>query len=94
MAENLILLDPTSERRPEARERLQRQSSLKGLTLGLLDISKARGNIFLDTLEEMFVSEGVKVKRYKKPTFTRPAPLELRQQIAAEVDAVVEGLAD
>jgi hypothetical protein len=29
-----------------------------------------------------------------KPTNTRPAPLALRQQIATEVDLVVEGLSD
>jgi hypothetical protein len=34
------------------------------------------------------------VRRYKKPTFTRPAPIPLIQQIAGEVDVVVEGLAD
>lgn len=94
MAENVILLDPTSELATETRERLERPSSLEGLTLGLLDISKAKGNIFLDTLEGMFVAEGVKVKRYRKPTFARPAPVELKQQIATEVDVVVEGLAD
>ncbi len=94
MTENLTLLDPTSELTPVARERLDRPASLEGLTLGLLDISKARGNIFLDTLEEMFTAEGVKVRRYIKPTFARPAPVELRQQIATEVDVVVEGLAD
>ena len=38
--------------------------------------------------------EGLTVKRYKKPTFTRPAPLELLQDIASNCDVVVEGLAD
>ena len=35
------LLDPTSERRPAARQRVTRPSSLKGLTVGLLDIEAA-----------------------------------------------------
>lgn len=94
MVENLTLLDPTSEQEPEVRERLARPTSLDGLRLGLLDISKARGNIFLDTLEGLFAAEGAEVKRYTKPTFARPAPVELNQQIATEVDVVVEGLAD
>jgi hypothetical protein len=37
---------------------------------------------------------GIEVKRYSKPTFTRPAPTELKQRMAAEVDLLVEGLAD
>ena len=37
---------------------------------------------------------GIGVKRYKKPTFTRPAPTELKQQIATECNLVIEGLAD
>jgi hypothetical protein len=34
------------------------------------------------------------VRRYQKPTFTRPAPTEVRQAIAAECDLVIEALAD
>ncbi len=33
-------------------------------------------------------------ERYKKPTFTKPAPLDLRQQIADSCGAVIEALAD
>jgi hypothetical protein len=29
-----------------------------------------------------------------KPTFTKPAPIDLRQQIAARCDGVIEALAD
>ena len=36
----------------------------------------------------------VEVRRYSKPTFTKPAPEALRQELAREVDFVVEGLAD
>jgi hypothetical protein len=64
------------------------------LTVGILDISKARGNVFLDRIDELLQARGVAVKRYRKPTFTRPAPTSLTQTIAAECDLVVEGLAD
>ena len=37
---------------------------------------------------------GIAFKHYAKPTNTRVAPLPLRQQIAAEVDLVIEGLSD
>lgn len=89
-----LLVDPTGEAESINRPRPDRPSSLSGLTVGILDISKARGNVFLDRLEQRFTDSGVAVKRYRKPTFARPAPLALTQQIATEVDVVVEGLAD
>lgn len=88
------LLDPTNETNPAIRERVPRLATLDGQIVGLLDISKMRGDIFLDRLEERFVERGVRVKRYSKPTFTKPAPVDLRQQIAVECSAVVEALAD
>ena len=89
-----ILLDPTDERSPAARALLARPAALDGLTVGILDISKARGNVVLDRIDELLQARGVAVKRYRKPTFTRPAPTSLTQTIAAECDLVVEGLAD
>ena len=89
-----ILLDPTAELEPAARARLARPASLDGLTVGILDISKARGNVFLDRIDELLQARGIEVKRYRKPTFTRPAPTDLTQQIAAECNLVIEGLAD
>ncbi len=87
-------LDPTSEMSPEYREPLPRPKTLEGLTVGLLDISKARGDIFIDRIEDLLGQRGIKTLRYKKPTFTRVAPVELTQQIASECDVVVESLAD
>jgi hypothetical protein len=89
-----ILLDPTAERSPTVRPRLARPDRLDGLAIGVLDIAKARGDVFLDRLAERLEERGLAVKRYRKPTNTRPAPLALRQQIATEVDLVVEGLSD
>jgi len=94
MSEPRVLLDPTSERQLAIRERLPRLSGLDGKTIGLLDISKPRGNVLLDRLEEKLRERGADVKRYRKPTFTKPAPVDLRQQIANECDAVLEALAD
>ena len=88
------LLDPTSERTPAARTLAARPPTLAAATVGLLDISKPRGDVFLDRLAELLAERGVGVRRYRKPTFTRPAPTALRQQIAAECQLVVEGLAD
>ena len=89
-----VLLDPTSEQTLVERERLARPSTLEGLTVGLLDISKPRGDVFLDRIEERLVGIGANVKRYAKPTFAKPAPVDLRHQIAAECQVVIEALAD
>ena len=94
MNQNSVLLDPTAETSPAARALLARPASMVGKTVGLLDISKPRGDVFLDRIDERLQAMGVAVKRYTKPTFTRVAPTALKQQIAAEVDLVVEGLAD
>ena len=88
------VLDPTSERTPAHRERLARPPSLSGLKVGLLDISKARGNVFLDRLEELLSARGVTVSRFAKPTFTKPAPIDLRHEISTTCDVVIEALAD
>jgi hypothetical protein len=88
------ILDPTGERSVAERARLMRPRSLAGVTVGLLDISKPRGDIFLDRIEERLVGVGANVKRYQKPTFTKPAPVDLRHEIAMECQVVIEALAD
>ena len=89
-----ILLDPTAERRPVSRPLTDRLDSLDGVTVGLLDISKPRGDVFLDSLENLLGSRGAIVRRYAKPTFAKPAPIDLRAKIAEECGAVIEALAD
>ncbi len=88
------VLDPTGELQPAHRERVPRVPSLDGKTVALLDISKPRGDVFLDRLEKHLGSSGVAVRRYRKPTFTRVAPADLNFIIARECDAVIEALAD
>ena len=89
-----VLLDPTSERTPAERQRVARPASLDGLTVGLLDISKPRGDVFLNRLEELLRERGLRVERYRKPTFTKPAPVDLRHEIATQCEVVIEALAD
>jgi hypothetical protein len=88
------ILDPTAERSIAARPRLARPETLEGLRVGLLDIGKAKGDIFLDRVEQLLAERGLTVNRYAKPTNTRPAPTPLSQQIATEVDVVIEALSD
>jgi hypothetical protein len=89
-----ILLDPTSERRLAIRPRAERLDALAGRTVGLLDISKPRGSVFLDRVELELRGRGATVLRFAKPTFTKPAPVDLRHEIATRCDAVIEALAD
>lgn len=89
-----FLLDPTGERHAPHREPLPRAASLRGQVVGLLDISKPRGDVFLDRLEQMLVEGGAEVRRYRKPTFTKPAPVDLRHEIATQCTLVIEALAD
>ena len=94
MTDTRTLLDPTAELKPTKRERTVRPASLDGLTIGLLDISKPRGDIFLDQIEARFLEKGLTVKRFTKPTYTRIAPVDLKYEIAADCDVVIEALAD
>jgi hypothetical protein len=89
-----VILDPSGEREPVQRTRPPRPARLEGLTIGLLDIAKPRGDLFLDRLEQALRGRGAAVRRYRKPTFTKPAPADLRQGIARECGAVIEALAD
>jgi len=88
------VLDPTGERTVAERVRLDRPASVEGLRIGLLDISKPRGDVFLDHLQARLTAAGASVQRYRKPTFTKPAPVDLRHEIATQCDLVIEALAD
>ena len=89
-----LYLDPTSERSPLARTRAARPESLEGKAVGLLDISKPRGDVFLDRLEARLAERGVRTLRFRKPTFAKVAPVDLRHEIATKCDVVIEALAD
>jgi hypothetical protein len=87
------ILDPTAER--EATERpLAPRLDGGGQTIALLDIRKPRGDVFLDELERLLTERGYAIERTAKPTFTKPAPADVRREIAARCDAIIEALAD
>ena len=89
-----VLLDPTSEHQPSERPLSPRLRSLDGAIVGLLDISKPRGDVFLDRIAVHLERRGASVRRYRKPTFAKPAPIDMRVRIAEECGAVIEALAD
>ena len=92
-----ILVNPFAENVTEAGVAAQRLTTLAGKTIGMLDISKPGGNVFLDRLESLLKERfgAGNVLRFTKPTFTKPAPDVLIRQIEASgCDAVIEALAD
>lgn len=91
MREYVSPFDPqVSERTPPA----ARPDSFEGRTVVLLDITKNRGAEFLDHVERMVRERGARTLRRSKDTFSRPATVELIENVAIHGDLCVEGLAD
>jgi len=91
------LVNPVDETPRVFSKAALRLTNLTGKTIGLLDISKPGGNIFLDQLEQLLKQRyGVaEIVRAMKPTFTKPAPdAVIAKFLDAKCDAVIEALAD
>jgi len=95
MPEDDRYLDPTDSV-AVPRKTAPRPASLDGKVITLLDISKAKGDHLLDRIEELLRerSQPKAILRKRKPTFARPAPDELRQEVLRESDVLIEALAD
>ena len=94
MTQSYTLMDPTPETAAATRTRLPPPADLAGKTIALLDIGKARGDVFLDQLGKRLAERGLQVRHYAKPTNTKVAPVAVAQAIATECDLVVEALSD
>lgn len=72
-----------------------RPSTLSGVRVGLLDISKPKGDALLDAVEQRLRRDHdvADVVRLRKPTFARPAPEEVLSE-AERCGAVLVALAD
>ena len=93
----ITLVNPLDETPRVESKPAPRLTSLAGKTIGLLDISKPGGSVFLDHVERLLkVRYGVtSVVRVMKPTFTKPAPDAMIEKLVdAKCDAVIEALAD
>jgi hypothetical protein len=88
-------LDPTDSV-AVPRRTAPRPPTLEGKVITLLDISKAKGDHWLDRLEVLLRERARPraIVRRRKPTFARPAPEDLRREIVASTDVVIEALAD
>ncbi len=87
-------VSPFDERTRPVEPLAPRPSDLAGKRIGLLDITKARGAQFLDRLEELLRARGAETFRVAKPTFSKPAPTNVIEEIALRGDLTVEALAD
>ena len=48
----------------------------------------------LDRVAQRLEADGATVLRYTKPTFAKPAPVDLRHEISVQCEVVIEALAD
>jgi hypothetical protein len=87
-------VSPIDERVKDPEPLAPRTAGIEGKSVALLDISKNRGAEFLDRLELHLQEHGARTRRFRKPTFSRPAPANLIEEIAIHGDLAVEGLAD
>ncbi len=88
------ILDPTGFDSQPPKPMAKRLDTLKGKTIGLLDIGFPNGGVFLDRVEELLKTKyGVaETVRRAKPSPARPAKDEVRKELIDDCDAIVEGL--
>jgi hypothetical protein len=87
-------VSPFDERARAVAPLAARPASVSGRRAVLLDIRKNRGAEFLDRIETLLTEAGVATARAEKEIFSKPAALELIDDIASDADLVVEALAD
>ena len=91
---SLWLRDPTAETSALKRPRVKPPASLQDATIALFDIGKTRSNEFLDRVEQHLNQQGLRTRRYAKPTNAKVAPAEVIQRVATEANAVLIALSD
>jgi hypothetical protein len=90
------MYDPTASPTSSVTPLAARVADLNDKVIGMLDISKPKGNLFLDRIAERIQErfQPRQIIRRMKPTFTRPAPEEVRKELEQTCDVVIEALAD
>ena len=87
-------VSPFDERRRATEPLAPRPADLTAARVALLDITKRRGDEFLDRVEELLHARGAETFRLAKEIFSKPAGPEIVRRIADRGDLAVEGLAD
>jgi hypothetical protein len=93
----VILLDPTGEGLKDSYSLASRKfRSLDGVRLGLLGNSKLNADKILDALGEL-IAERYAVETVfhrMKPSFSRPVPEDLKQEMLDHCDLIIAGVGD
>ena len=94
MANGLGFVDPTAGGGKEIIPPAPRPSNLSGKVVGLLDNTKEQADIILQTIGEALCERyGVeKVILRRKEHYSKPAPGEMIDEMAKQVDVVIAGL--
>ena len=94
MANGLGFIDPTAGGKKETILLAARPSDLAGKVVGLLDNTKEQADIILQTIGEALCErygvERVVVRR--KEHYSKPAAVEIIDEMAEEVDVAIAGL--
>lgn len=92
---SIRVLDPTFEEAAATANATVKLAALAGCTVGLLDNSKINVSKILDYAEEILKTRhGVKkVKRFRKPDASRPAPPEMFVAVK-DCDAFISAVGD
>lgn len=93
LVDGVDILDPTIRTAPTVRP-APRLRSLDGKTLGFLDNSKEKADVFLAALAERlgqrFALAGV--VRRRKPTYSRVAPAAILAELCQTCDGVITAM--
>jgi hypothetical protein len=91
-----IVYDPRGIVEAEPKSLAPRVTSLKGLSLGVLDNTKWNGSKLLRKIVSLLEPEksGMIVHYYKKESFSKNAAPELIEEIALENEAVITAIGD
>ena len=89
---DVVILDPTIKNGADVKP-AARLSSLDGRTIGFLDNSKEKADVFLAAVAKA-LTERFKVKTLvrRKPTYSRVAPQALIADLRESCDAVVTAM--
>ena len=94
MRDEIEILDPTGGGEAPAWALASGMTLERPGHIGLLDISKPQGDVFLDEIEALLRARGHEVSRYRKTTMTRRAGRDLVRKMTTRCAAVVVALAD
>jgi hypothetical protein len=90
------ILDPRPEQQTPERAAAGRLPALSGKTIGLLENRKYHSDNFLQELQVILEEEYAveKIVYLRKFTFSAPCSDETIEELVAQCDAVVHGIAD